>query len=114
VLFGKVPNWPCDIFIIIFTSVQLSSQERQDSQLSGGKKQNEASLSGSNFTIFFIKQTLFGNKKKSRTVMSTVGPVFAYNSRTDRDISTFPTDLDSAGQNQFSNVQNPLKIRLHC
>jgi hypothetical protein len=24
VLFGKVPNWLCDIFIIIFTSVLLS------------------------------------------------------------------------------------------
>jgi hypothetical protein len=28
VLFGKVTYGPCDVFIIIFTSVQLSKQER--------------------------------------------------------------------------------------
>jgi hypothetical protein len=36
--------------------------------------------------------------------------VFAYNLRTDRDISKIPTDLDSAGQNQFSYVKKSQKF----
>jgi hypothetical protein len=36
--------------------------------------------------------------------------VFAYNLRTDRDISKIPTDLDSADQCK----NNPSKIWLHC
>jgi hypothetical protein len=90
VLFEKVPNWPCDIFIILFTSVQSS------------KKQNEASLSGS---IFYVKKALFG--QKNRALLCTVKKnenVFACNSRMDRDISKIPTDFDSSGQNHFSYV----------
>jgi hypothetical protein len=73
---------------------------------SQGKKQNEASLYGSNFMIFISKKHFLA--KKSHTVMRTVTNqnVFAYNSRTDRDILKNPTDLDSASQNYFSYV-NP-------
>jgi hypothetical protein len=36
-----------------------------------------------------------------RNVKKTIVHSFAHNSRTDRDISKIPTDLDSAGQNHF-------------
>jgi hypothetical protein len=40
--------------------------------------------------------------------------VFPYISRTDRDISKIPTDLDSAGPKHFYCVKKPSKIMTHC
>jgi hypothetical protein len=37
VVFGKVTFGPFGVFVRVFNSVQLSQQERQDSQLSGEK-----------------------------------------------------------------------------
>jgi hypothetical protein len=48
----KVTYRPCDVFM---------QQERHDPQLSG-EKQNEASLSGSNFKNLYVKKTLLGEK----------------------------------------------------
>jgi hypothetical protein len=36
-VFGKVSYGPCDVLILIFTSLQLSKLGRQGQQLSGGK-----------------------------------------------------------------------------
>jgi hypothetical protein len=55
---------PCDVFIIIFTSLQLSYQEGQGPQLSG-EKQNEASLSGTNSTNLCQKSTVVFSAKKT-------------------------------------------------
>jgi hypothetical protein len=66
VFFGNVTYGPCDVFIFIFNSVKLSLslqlRERQDPQLSG-KKQNEASLSGSISVNFFVQKSIFWPKK---------------------------------------------------
>jgi hypothetical protein len=67
-----------------------------------GKKQNEASLSGSNSTIFISKKHFW--QKKLRTVMHTVkkSKMYLLIAREREEISQkIPTDLDSAGQNHF-------------
>jgi hypothetical protein len=72
VVFGKVTYWPCDVFIFIFTSVQLSYSNWKGKILrSQGEKQNEASLSGSNFRKLYVKKAFFW-RKKSHNVISPV------------------------------------------
>jgi hypothetical protein len=61
--------------------------------------------------FLYLKSTFW--PKKYGTLLKNEN-VFAYNSRMDRDISQILTDLDSAGQNNFSFVKKYLKNLAHC
>jgi hypothetical protein len=97
-------------FLLLFLPVCNYHNRKGKILSSQGKKQNEASLSGSYFMIFYIKKALFG--QKNRALLGALlknENVFAYNSRTDRYISKIPRDLDSAGQKHFSCLKKSLQ-----
>jgi hypothetical protein len=64
-----------------------------------GKKQNKASLSGSNFRYLHVKKALFGEKNHALLSLLKNQKCISYYqySTMDRDISKIPTVLDSAG-----------------
>ena len=70
-VFGKVTYGPFGVFVRVFNSVQLSYQERQDSQLSGEKNRTKIACLVQILQIFISKKHFFG-QKKLRTVMRTV------------------------------------------
>jgi hypothetical protein len=70
VFFGKVTYGPCDVFILFFTSLQLSKLGRQGPQLLGGKNGTKLSLLVQMLENFMSNKELFG--EKSCTDMRTV------------------------------------------
>jgi hypothetical protein len=91
----------------------LSSQGKNRTKLACFFKFYDFFLYQNHFLAQKIAHCLAHFKKRKENV-------FAYSSKTDRDILKIPTDLDSEGPNHFSCVQNPLVALLeiiqnfHC